>query len=173
MPKAAFDKFVESVITEYNGWLQWATIRPLGKLEVIHVRNDPTLRRRILKSRAAYKDKNKGLGEIRAKTRVVLIGCQDPDLKQLTRDSPTPTRLSEYIVLSIAASGGNKLFNGDGRLWRLWLSDAEKAFYSPYLPLWIARLLGSSFGFRSASPKELRKQQHTACIARHAALLRR
>ena len=122
------EKFINSALTEYQGWMNWSSIRPLTRDEVTQVMNDPALKRRILKSRAAYKDKSKGIGELKAKTRVVLIGCQDPDLRQLTRDSPTPTRLSEAIIMAIAASGANRLFQGDGRLWSLWLSDAEKAF---------------------------------------------
>ena len=81
-----------------------------------------------MKSRGAYKDKSRGTGPLQAKTRVVIIGCQDPDLRQLTRDSPTPTRLSEYLILSIAASGANILFTVDGKKWYLWLSDASQAF---------------------------------------------
>lgn len=85
----------------------------------------------MLKSRAAYKDKSRGidgLNAIMAKCRVVLIGCNDPDLRQLSRDSPTPRRLAEYIVLSTAAAGANRLFNNDGRKLFLWLSDAAQAF---------------------------------------------
>ena len=92
---------------------------------------DPRLRKRMLKSRAAYKDKSRGIGglnAIMAKCRVVLIGCNDPDLRQLSRDSPTPRRLAEYIVLSTAAAGANRLFNNDGRKLFLWLSDAAQAF---------------------------------------------
>ena len=128
MPWPAIEKFIESAYTEYEGWMNWSTIRPLTKDEVKQVLSDPVLKRRILRSRAAYKDKSRGLGELRAKTRVVLIGCADPDLRQLTRDSPTPTRLSETIIMAIAASGANRLFQGDGKSWSLWLSDAEKAF---------------------------------------------
>ena len=128
MPWHVVEKFINSALTEYQGWMNWSTIRPLTRDEVTRVMNDPALKRRILKSRAAYKDKSKGIGKLKAKTRVVLIGCQDPDLRQLTRDSPTPTRLSEAIIMTIAASGANRLFQGDGRLWSLWLSDAEKAF---------------------------------------------
>ena len=128
MPWPAIEKFIESAYTEYEGWMNWSTIRPLTKDEVKQVLSDPVLKRRILRSRAAYKDKSRGIGELRAKTRVVLIGCADPDLRQLTRDSPTPTRLSETIIMAIAASGANRLFQGDGKSWSLWLSDAEKAF---------------------------------------------
>ena len=124
----ARDKYVQSAVNEFQGWVQWAGVRPLSESEAQAVWKDPRLRRRILKSRAAYRDKNRGTGELKAKTRVVLVGCGDPDLRQLTRDSPTPTRLSEFIILSIATAGANKIFNQDGRTWTLWLSDAEKAF---------------------------------------------
>ena len=89
---------------------------------------DPVLQKRVLRSRAAYRDKNRGQGELRAKTRVVIIGCGDPDLKQLSRDSPTPTRLSELVILAAATAGANKMFNLDGRQWHLWVSDAKQAF---------------------------------------------
>ncbi|CAK9042996.1 Integrase catalytic domain-containing protein (Fragment), partial [Durusdinium trenchii] len=128
MPKAAYDKFVEAASHEYTGWMQWSTIKPLTLKRIQEIRNDPVLRRRILKSRVAYKDKSKGQGQLRAKARTVLIGRQDPDLKQLTRDSPTPTRLSEMVVMSIATAGANCQFNQDGRRWHMWISDAEKAF---------------------------------------------
>ena len=128
MPRAAFEKFVESARGEFSGWTDWSTIRPLSNSETKSVRSDPQLCRRIVKSRAAYKDKSRGQGPLRAKTRVVLIGCQDPDLRNLTRDSPTPTRLSEFIILCVATAGANREFNHDQCKWHLWLSDAEKAF---------------------------------------------
>ena len=128
MPQMIKDKFIESAVNEYKGWLEWSSIKPLSAEEAAAVRSDRKLSRRILKSRAAYRDKNKGTGEVKAKTRVVLVGCADPDLKSLLRDSPTPTRLSEFLIISIASAGANRSFNGDGKLWRMWLSDAEKAF---------------------------------------------
>ena len=128
MPTMMQDQFVQSAEKEYQGWMKWTGIRPLSDREAQEVWKCPRMRRRILKSRAAYRDKSRGLGQLRAKTRVVLIGCGDPDLRQLTRDSPTPSRLSELIILSIAASGANSLFNNDGLKWHLWLSDAAQAF---------------------------------------------
>ena len=122
------DKYVASAKNEFNGWMDWAGVRPLSEAEAQKVWKTPALRRRILKSRAAYRDKNRGMGELKAKTRVVLVGCGDPDLRQLTRDSPTPSRLSEFLILSIATAGANRDFNNDGLKWSLWLSDAEKAF---------------------------------------------
>ena len=128
LPLMMRQKYVESATKEYNGWMDWHGIRPLSDAEAQEVRRDPRLRRRIMKSRAAYRDKARGQGQLRAKTRVVIIGCGDPDLRQLTRDSPTPSRLSEFVILSSAAAGMNRQFNHDGRLWKLWISDAAQAF---------------------------------------------
>lgn len=128
MPAMMQDKFIQSADKEYQGWMRWTGIRPLTESEANEVWSSPTLRKRILRSRAAYKDKSRGLGELRAKTRVVLVGCGDPDLRQLTRDSPTPSRLSEFLVLSIATAGANRMFHNQPHRWYLWLSDAAQAF---------------------------------------------
>lgn len=126
--EATIQQYVESAISEYNGWMKWGGVRAIPEDEANRIRNSAKLRRRIMKSRAAYRDKNRGQPPLRPKTRVVVIGCADPDLRQLSRDSPTPTRLSEMIILCIATSGANGEFNMDGLQWTLWLSDAEKAF---------------------------------------------
>ena len=127
-PRAQYEKYLESVRTEEDNWMRWGGIKPLSHKEADKILSDPKLSKRVLKSRAAYRDKNKGLGEVTAKCRVVLIGCNDPDIFKVTRDSPTPSRLSEAIVLSVATAGMNREVNGDGGLWRLWLSDAKSAF---------------------------------------------
>ena len=75
LPVMMRQKYVESAIKEYNGWMDWKGIRPLDQAEANQVWQDPKMRRRILKSRAAYRDKARGQGPLRAKTRVVLIGC--------------------------------------------------------------------------------------------------
>ena len=94
--------------------------------EIRRVMSNPELTRRALK-RAAYRDKNKGLGEIKAKCRVVLIGRCDPDLFHLSRDSPTPSRLSESLVLAIATAGANGEMNNEPGKRSLWISDAKSA----------------------------------------------
>ena len=68
MPWHVVEKFINSALTEYQGWMNWSSIRPLTRDEVMQVMNDPALKRRILKSRAAYKDKSKGIGELKAKS---------------------------------------------------------------------------------------------------------
>ena len=128
LPVMMRGKYVQSAISEYEGWMAWGGLQPLTEKEAMQVWSDPKMKRRVMKSRAAYRDKARGMGQLKAKTRVVIIGCMDPDLKVLTRDSPTPTRLSEMLILAIATAGANRLFNFDGEIWRLWLSDAEKAF---------------------------------------------
>ena len=128
MPVMSQDAFIQSCTKEYEGWMKWTSVKPMTQKEADAVLSDAKLRRRVLKSRAAYKDKARGIGKLRPKCRVVLIGCNDPDLRQLTRDSPTPSRISEFVVLSVASSGANRLFNNDNKRWSLWISDAEKAF---------------------------------------------
>ena len=125
---ATFWKYVDSASNEYNGWLEWNGIQPVDPKETARIYADPNLRRRIIKARAAYRDKARGVPPLRPKCRVVLIGCGDPDLKKLSRDSPTPTRTSELVILAVATSGYNREFNHDHGRWRLLLLDAEKAF---------------------------------------------
>ena len=79
LPTMIREKYIEAAVNEYNGWLQWNSIRPLTQAEAKEIYKDPKLRRRILRSRSAYRDKSRGIGEIKAKCRVVLIGCQDPE----------------------------------------------------------------------------------------------
>ena len=128
MPAAVKEKYIEAAAKEYAGWMKWTGIRPLTDEEADTIFADPAKRKRIMKSRAAYRDKSRGLGglaALKAKCRAVIIGCGDPDLRQLTRDSSTPTRLAEYVILSIAAAGRNSLFDGSEKQWFLWLSDVQ------------------------------------------------
>ena len=128
LPRQAIEKYIDAVRAEEENWMRWGGVRPLTTDEARRVLQDKSLSRRILRSRAAYRDKNRGLGEIKAKRRVVLIGCQDPDLFSLTRDSPTPSRLSEALVLLVATAGANGEFNNEKARWSLWVSDAKSAF---------------------------------------------
>ena len=123
-----FWRYVDAATNEFQGWLEWNGIIPVDDKTAAKIRADPRTRRRILKSRAAYRDKNRGVPPLKPKCRVVIVGCGDPDIRQLSRDSPTPTRISEFLILAVATSGANRAFNQDGCLWKLWLGDAEKAF---------------------------------------------
>ncbi|CAE7210134.1 TY5A [Symbiodinium sp. KB8] len=128
LPKAAQEKYQEAVVTEHENWLRWGGLRPLSRKEAKAVFADRALAKRILRSRSAFRDKNKGIGELRAKCRVVIIGCADPDLFQLSRDSPTPSRLSEALVLAFATAGANQEVCNERGKWLLWIADAKSAF---------------------------------------------
>ena len=96
--------------------------------EAKKIMESPKGRKRILKSRAAYRDKAKGAGPLRAKARVVALGCLDPDLFSLNRESATPTRQSEMLVYAIYIAGRNGKMNRDGATWHLWCGDVKTAF---------------------------------------------
>ena len=53
---------------------------------------------------------------------------RDPDLTTISRDAPTPSRLTEHLLLVIYISGRNRAFLDDKRVWRLWCADATTAF---------------------------------------------
>ena len=128
LPKPQLDAYLEATRVENDNWMAWGGIQPISHREAKGILADAKLSRRILKSRAAYRDKSKGIGPLRPKCRVVIIGCADPDLFQISRDSPTPTRLSEALLMTIAAAGVNKEFNNTNEQWYLWASDAKSAF---------------------------------------------
>eukprot|EP00435_Cladocopium_sp_Y103_P033973 s697_g8.t1 len=128
MPAASIQKFLQAIEKEANSWSEWNSIRPLSPEEIAKVKSDPVSRKRILRSRAAYRDKNRNQGELRAKCRVVALGHQDPDLYDITRSSPTPGRATEMIVYLIAVAGLNKEFNETNHRWRPWLGDVATAF---------------------------------------------
>ena len=128
LPKHQLDAYLEATRVENDNWMSWGGIQPISHREAKRIMGDSKLSRRILKSRAAYRDKSKGIGPLRPKCRVVIIGCADPDLFQISRDSPTPTRLSESLLMTIAAAGINKEFCGTKETWFLWASDAKSAF---------------------------------------------
>ena len=128
MPPAYIQKFLAAIEKEANSWAEWNSIRPLSQEEINKVKADPILRKRILRSKAAYRDKNRNQGELKAKCRVVALGHQDPDLYDLTRSSPTPGRATEHLLYLIAVSGMNREFNQTKHLWHSWLGDAQTAF---------------------------------------------
>ena len=71
-----------------------------------------------MKARACYRDKNIGMGPLKAKCRVVLKGFNDPDLAGLARNSPTATRLSFFMLIAVSTS-----FE-----WGIGAADATAAF---------------------------------------------
>ena len=146
MPKSHIQKFLAAIEKEANSWAEWNSIRPLSLQEINEVKANPQLRRRILRSRAAYRDKNRGQGPLKAKCRIVALGHNDPDLYDLTRTSPTPGRSTEHLLYAMAVAGMNGELAGSTMKWKCWLGDAATAFLQGrqpdgerQLPLYMAR----------------------------------
>ncbi len=87
MDQTTIDAYVEANIKEYQSWMSWGSIKPLEKQQVVNIKNDPSLRRRIIPARNAYRDKNRGADVLKAKCRTVVLGCCDPDIGHLDRES--------------------------------------------------------------------------------------
>ncbi|CAL1130222.1 unnamed protein product [Cladocopium goreaui] len=115
---ATLQEYVESARKEHEQWMTWSLIRPLSTEEAREVLKDPVLGTRV-RSRACYRDKSQGQGELRAKTRVVVLGHRDPNLTVINRDVPIPTRLTEQVLLTAYMSGRNRKLLRNERLWRL------------------------------------------------------
>ncbi|CAJ1397606.1 unnamed protein product [Effrenium voratum] len=109
------EAFVKAAQEEEKSWMSWNSVREVEPELARKIMGDPRMSKRIIKSRAAYRDKNKSQGELKAKCRVVAIGCCDPDLRQLA-------------LLSIYASGANQKFMGQKERWILWSGDVKTAF---------------------------------------------
>ena len=120
--------FVEATIKEANSFTTWKSLQPIPEDEARRILNDPKLKKRIITSRGCYRDKNKNVPPLKAKTRIVCRGNQDPDLVNLTRQAPTPTRTSEMLVYIIFVSGANSKAFGSRDVWLLWCGDASTAF---------------------------------------------
>ena len=82
----------------------------------------------MIPARNAYRDKNRGVPPLKPKCRTVVLGCLDPDLKLLDRTAPTPHRMTEAVLLQVAASGINKLMQLCPLPWKLWAGDVSTAF---------------------------------------------
>ena len=121
-------KFIESAQKEETSFLEWKSLKPVPPEETKRILSDPEQKKRVISSRACYRDKNKNIPPLKAKTRIVARGNQDPDLKSLTRQAPTPTRVSEMMTFLIFLSGlHSKAFRSD-KVWKLWAGDASTAF---------------------------------------------
>ena len=120
--------FIDATKAEETSWMQYDSVEPLSKAEADKIMASAEGRKRILKSRAAFRDKAKGAGPVRAKCRIVALGCLDPDLYSLNRDSATPTRQAEMIIYAIFISGYNKKMGQGEVTWTLWAGDVKTAF---------------------------------------------
>ena len=128
MGKKDLEQFIISARKEEDGWKKWDSVEALNEHEAKRILSCPQGRRRVLRSRACYRNKSRLPGVLHAKTRVVALGHLDPDLEKITRDSPTPCRVSEYLIYCIYAAGVNGLFQNTGRRWMLWGGDVSTAF---------------------------------------------
>lgn len=81
-------------------------------------------KKNILRARAAYRGENCGVGELGAKSRMVLVGCGEPDLEHLQRNTPTPTRASFFFAIQVFASS----CMSPRLCWHLVTGDVEAAF---------------------------------------------
>ena len=129
MDEATIQQYVDAAKAEERSWLDFSSVRPISKKEAAKILGDKELRKRVLRSRAAFRDKSRGVGPLRPKCRIVAVGCSDPDLWTLQRESATPTRQSEFLVFAIYIAGRNgKMMGNPNAVWCLWAGDVKTAF---------------------------------------------
>jgi len=128
MPQSHIDKLIEAINKEAESWSSWQSVKPINDKDVDYILSHPTLKRRVLRSRGCYRDKAVGLGELRAKCRIVALGHLDPDLAKISRSTATPGRLAEQVVYTMICSGHNRNLFRTGKSWASWTGDAATAF---------------------------------------------
>ena len=128
LPKDQIDQYIQSAVKEWKGWGTWDSIEPVTPEEAAKILSNPSSRKRVLRSRACYRNKSKDPNKLVAKTRVVALGHLDPDLASISRDSPTPSRTSECILMAIFAAGCNGSVENQPMGWILWAGDVSTAF---------------------------------------------
>ena len=131
MPQPYVDKFLAAIQKEAESWSAWQSVEPLSDAEANKVYSDEILSKRILRSRACYRDKNCGVGDVKAKCRIVgivALGHLDPDLETLTRNAATPGRVAEHIMYLAIVAGWNGELLDTPLLWKAWVADAATAF---------------------------------------------
>ena len=128
MPENYIDRFLEAVVKEAESWSSWQSVEPVDDAEARRIFQDPQLKKRVLRSRACYRDKSLGIGEVRAKCRAVALGHLDPDLAAISRTTATPGRLAEHFLYIMIVAGYNKELFDSGLAWKAWSGDAATAF---------------------------------------------
>eukprot|EP00971_Amphidinium_carterae_P351190 6491962-Amphidinium_carterae.1 len=111
------NRFVTAVKKEFTAWETWNVIEPVTEKEAARILTDASLKRRVLRSRAAYRDKSSGqvptdadgisidLNDLAPKCRVVILGHQDPDARILERHAPVALRCTLHFALQLLATG--------------------------------------------------------------------
>ncbi|CAE7223119.1 LZTR1 [Symbiodinium necroappetens] len=120
--------YVKAVEKEAKSWEEWGSVKALSHQEAHRILRDRILSKRVLRTRSCFRDKSKGLGELRAKCRVVALGHKDPDIYKLNRECVTPNRVSEHVLFIILVSGSNGEFGENKKRWSGWSGDASTAF---------------------------------------------
>lgn len=128
LPADQIEQYIKSAQKEETGWMTWGSVEPVPDEEAVEILKNPAKRRRVLRSRACYRNKSRVPTQLIAKTRVVALGHLDPDLHRLNRDSPTPMRTSEHLLLAIYVAGVNQAMEGTAKSWSLWACDVATAF---------------------------------------------
>lgn len=129
--------FVQSAKDEESFWKAWNSVDPLSQEKADEIYKPPILRKRIIKSRAAYRDKTR-TPPLQAKCRVFAVGCLDPDLYSLNRECATLTRQAEYVLLSFFTCGKNNMLLDGRSTWVLWSGDVNTPrLLSIYIFLWV------------------------------------
>ncbi|CAK0791361.1 unnamed protein product, partial [Prorocentrum cordatum] len=117
-PEDQFMEYVKALRKECQNWDTWKSVRACSQEEAEQVRRDPHRRKRCIRSRVCYRDKNLGFPPLKAKARPVLLGFSDPDLEKLPRNAPVLTDAGKKLICQIAVSND----------WRVGTGDAESAF---------------------------------------------
>ena len=128
MAPNVLEKFKEAARSEEASWKLWQSVIPLDDKQAKEILQDPIQKKRVLRSRSAFRDKSKGIPPLKAKCRVVALGHLDPDLFSLSRECATPSRQAEYLLLCIFVSGRNQLAFDQSSTWSLWSGDVKTAF---------------------------------------------
>ena len=122
-PSERFKKYVEATQKEVNSFHHWESVRPLSDEHVNAIYRDPSLRKRTLRARMAFRNKNtsKPTLEELAKCRCVLLGCFDPDLTKLEGYAPTATQIGFFMLLQVYSTG---LMDSRGN-WTMAVADIQ------------------------------------------------
>ena len=86
-PPAVIEAFRRGVESEWTEHMKWGALKEVPETKVKWVLGSQQRRRRILRSRFCYRDKNCGLGDLKARCRMCVCGSADPDLPLLVRDA--------------------------------------------------------------------------------------
>ena len=93
------EAFAQALKKQATNWDEWGSVRPLADEQADDILSDPVKRKRCMRSRVCYRDKNPGGKELQAKARPVILGFNDPDLKSLRRNASALRRASIFLIL--------------------------------------------------------------------------